>query len=200
MIFIGIPCLNRFDLLERAVACFDVPHELFLIDNSVNNRGVAASWNAIMREGFGRGYDWVFLASNDCFVAPGTLQKAIDVLDTGDVGIWHVFAGNFFAISRKTVERIGWFDENFWPAYCEDCDYSRRCDLAGVTRRNVPGAVVEHLGSMTLKSGAKLPDVRPYYIEKWGGLPGHERFAVPFNIQTTDARQCRRCTAAGRRK
>jgi GT2 family glycosyltransferase len=200
MIFVGFPCLNRFDLLQRAVACIDVPADVYIIDNSVKNRGVAASWNSIMREGFGRGYEWVFLANNDCFVAPGTPQKAIDVLGTDGVGIWFICSGAFFAISRATVERVGWFDERFYPAYYEDCDYYRRCDLAGVKRENVPGASAEHLNSMALKSGAKFPDLRPYYIEKWGGPPGEERFTVPFNYKPPEPRQCRRREAAGRRR
>jgi GT2 family glycosyltransferase len=200
MIFVGIPCLNRFDLLERAVGCIDVPADVYIIDNSVKNRGVAASWNAIMREGFGRGYEWVFLANNDCFVGPGTLQKAIDVLGTDGVGIWYICSGAFFAISRETIDRIGWFDEKFWPAYYEDTDYWRRCDLAGVVRREVPGAIAEHVGSGAIKAGAQFPNLEPYYIEKWGGKPGEERFTVPFNYKPLEPRQCRRCEAAGRRR
>jgi GT2 family glycosyltransferase len=80
MIFVGIPVLSRFDLLEKAVGCIDVPYELFVVDNSSNNRGVAASWNAILREGFDRGYGWVFIGNDDCFVGPGTIQKALDCI------------------------------------------------------------------------------------------------------------------------
>lgn len=200
MIFVGIPCLNRFDLLERAVASIDVPHELFLIDNSVHNRGVAASWNAIMREGFARGFEWVFCGVNDAFLGPGDLDRAIDLLGTGNAGLWKLHYYNWWAISRATVARVGWFDERFWPCYHADNDYDRRCQLAGVPIGQVPACNVEHLENSTLRAGYKMADTEPYYIEKWGGPPGQETFAVPFNIQPADARQCRRCTAAGRRK
>jgi GT2 family glycosyltransferase len=189
--------LNRFDLLERAVACIDVPHDLYIIDNSVVNRGVAASWNAIMREAFSRGYDWVFVGNNDCFVNPGALQLTIDRLGTDGVGIWHIHYWSLFAISRQTVERAGWFDEDFWPIYYEDNDYHRRCELAGVTMRQVPEASAVHLQEMALKSGFVGRDNRPYYIRKWGGPPGEERFTTPFGIQ--EARADRRRAAAARR-
>lgn len=197
MIFIGIPCLNRFDLLERAVACIDVPHDLYIIDNSVVNRGVAASWNAIIREGFSRAYDWVFIGNNDCFVNPGALQLTIDRLGTDGVGIWFLHAMAMFAISRQTVERVGWFDEEIWPCYYEDTDYLRRCGLAGVRLENVPGAYAVHMNEMTKKSGFVGRDNGPYYIRKWGGPPGEETFTTPFGIQ--EARADRRREAAARR-
>ena len=199
MIFIGIPCLNRFDLLARAIASIDVPNELFLIDNSVNNRGWAASINAILREGFGRGYDWVFCGVNDAFLGRGDLQRALDLLDTGTVGLWKLHHFNWWAISRECVDRVGWFDERFWPCYHADNDYDRRCELAGVRVGQVPGCNVEHLENSTLRAGYTMADTEPYYIEKWGGPPGQERFTVPFTDPA--ARGKRRLTAAtGRRR
>lgn len=197
MIFIGIPCLNRFDLLEQAVACIDVPHELYLIDNSVVNLGVAKSWNRILREGFSRGYDWVFIGNNDCFANPGAMQLTINRLGTDGVGIWHIHYWSLFAISRQTVERVGWFDDEIWPCYYEDNDYYRRCELAGVPMRQVPEATAVHLSEMTRKSGFVGRDNRPYYIRKWGGPPGEETFTTPFGIQ--EARADRRRAAAARR-
>jgi len=202
MIFVGIPVLNRRDLLERAVASIDVPHHLYIVDNSVVNRGVAASWNAIIRQGFEAGYRWIFIGSNDCFLDAGSLAKGIAVLDTDRVGIWHLHEDNFnwFLISRETVERVGWFDEQFWPVYHEDCDYAWRCHLAGVIRRHVPGANCEHHhgGSNTIRAGFAGPSCREYYVRKWGGPPGSERFSMPF--VDPEARADRRRVATAKRR
>lgn len=180
MIFIGVPWLNRRDLLDRCLSCLDVSHELFIVDNSKENRGVPASWNLILNEAFIHGYDWAFIGSNDCFLAPGSLAAAVAVLGTEGVGIWHLHAMNFWAISRETVDRVGWFDENFWPAYHEDQDYHYRMKLAGIGRRNVLRASAEHLGSQTIAAGYECRNNDEYYRRKWGGDPGQERFLEPF--------------------
>eukprot|EP01065_Artemidia_motanka_P008962 TRINITY_DN14557_c0_g1_i1.p3 TRINITY_DN14557_c0_g1~~TRINITY_DN14557_c0_g1_i1.p3 ORF type:complete len:189 (+),score=31.14 TRINITY_DN14557_c0_g1_i1:914-1480(+) len=37
-----------------------------------------------------------------------------------------------FVVRKSLRERIGLFDENFWPAYAEDCDYLLRARLSGL--------------------------------------------------------------------
>lgn len=95
-----------------------------------------------------------------------------------------------FVISRE-CHRWFQFDERFEPAYHEDNDYHRRLELAGLGAQIFGvGFPYLHLGSgtvnaMTPEARAKFHDkfvvCRDYYVEKWGGLPHHETYALPFN-------------------
>lgn len=213
-IFIGIPLLNRLDLLLKCIEALDYPADIVIINNNSSdaqfkrelnslakckgfavlhqkqNLGVAASWNLIVRTGLTKGYQWFFIGSNDTILHPGSLKAAVDFKKTDGVGIWHLHAFNFFLMRTMTIDLVGWFDENFYPAYKEDQDYSYRCQLAGVLRvAGVPGCNADHVGSATLKSD---PDwaarVQPtqarnatYYRMKWGDDVGYEVYRHPFD-------------------
>lgn len=97
-----------------------------------------------------------------------------------------------FLINRETIRVIGWFDENFAGAYCEDQDYHARSDRArrhiaahndqgiDVTRvhfKRLSTAPYYHYASQTI---ANNPNIRhdiatqhgknqQYYEIKWGG-------------------------------
>lgn len=220
--WIGIPILNRGDLLQRCVATIDVPARVVIVNNNNvdetfnreltqlaardarvtvldqdYNLGVAASWNLLLQTAFEAGCEWGVIASNDLELHPGALRAAAAVLGTGDVGVWHLSAWNCFAISRAAIGRVGWFDENFYPAYKEDQDYSRRCECAGVRRANVPGAGGRHVGSATIHSDSEYQQANAathgqynvqYYLQKWGGDAGQETYLRPFNLGCADAR------------
>jgi GT2 family glycosyltransferase len=93
------------------------------------------------------------------------------------------------AINPIAIEIVGYFDENLFPAYLEDCDYSYRAALAGLQEGYCPGTAVRHLGSATI---SRDPILRienqlthglnfQYYRNKWGGINGQETFTRPFN-------------------
>jgi GT2 family glycosyltransferase len=52
--------------------------------------------------------------------------------DTWPISDWRAEGPDFscFLINRETIRVIGWFDENFAGAYCEDQDYHARCNMA----------------------------------------------------------------------
>jgi hypothetical protein len=102
------------------------------------------------------------------------------------------------AVGEGAIEAIGYFDQNFWPAYFEDADYFRRLDLSGIPTLWDERILLEHNRSQTIRADfllKQLHDERTrrneqYYIRKWGGLrgwggpdapPGQELFAHPFN-------------------
>src|SRR5690606_3352243 len=99
-------------------------------------------------------------------------------------------AFSLFLITKKCLELIGPFDENFWPAYYEDNDYVKRMRLAGYDHICVPGCHYWHEGSGTVKakSARELQEHNKnfkkssaYYVRKWGGLPYQEKYDAPFN-------------------
>jgi GT2 family glycosyltransferase len=212
-IFIGVPILNRLDLLEKCIGAVDHLAEIIIINNNstdsdfkerldgfasamgltvlhqARNLGVSASWNLLIRTGFAKGYEWIFIGSNDTFLQPGSLKAACDCKKDEDVGVWHLCGFNFFLLNRRTIDSIGWFDENFYPAYNEDIDYKYRCKLARMRVVHIDGAGGEHVGSATINSN---PDYfasnkethrknSDYYRSKWGGDCSHERFVRPYN-------------------
>ncbi len=96
-----------------------------------------------------------------------------------------------FLISPEYFARVGYFDENFVPAWYEDNDSHRRATLAGLREVCVTGAPMVHIGGVTTRM---MPDSQGsgesqrYYIEKWGGIPeSHplqvqkEHFTLPYD-------------------
>lgn len=95
-----------------------------------------------------------------------------------------------FMINQRTINEVGWFDENFRPGYFEDNDFHHRIHLAGFTTTNMADVPHYHVGSQTQNNAnSKAPVVtgkafeanRHYYAQKWGGIPGAETFSTPFN-------------------
>jgi GT2 family glycosyltransferase len=220
-VFIGVPILNRLDLLERCLAAIDYPAEIVIVNNNTvdgefkarleamatsqgfrvlhqtRNLGVSGSWNLIARTGFAEGHEWVFIGSNDTFLRPGSLRAAVEFPKEPHVALYHLEYYNFFMVSQRTIDDVGWFDENFYPAYCEDKDFSYRCTLANLRRINIIGASGEHVGSATIHSNPhyfaqneRTHQVlnNEYYVRKWGARDDEEVFTQPFNDPDHDHR------------
>ncbi len=92
---------------------------------------------------------------------------------------------------NNIVNSVGLFDEWISPnyGYFEDNDYHRRMKLLGFDIRPIESAGVIHVGSSTLKNFSPYEEkihherfraARDRYIQKWGGLPGEEKFLTPF--------------------
>ena len=166
---LGVPILNRIDLLERLLASLDQPvHTLAIVDNSIDqcidnstgapagaaisqeldalrqrghpliqqiriarpfsNLGVAASWNLILSN-FPEA-PLALLANNDIQFAPGVLDAALSRIDTARPQFLALLeppnAYAAFLLTPLCWDRLGLFDPNFHPAYCEDLDYRDR--------------------------------------------------------------------------
>lgn len=224
---LGIPVLNRGDLLLRCVKSIDHPIEtLYIINNGddtgVNgvvsmienkdlpngslfenirieknkNLGCGPSWNRIMTTTDG---PWM-LPNSDIMFLPGAIATANQAaIDNPSLGIVSVRMFSAFLLTPLCKERVGLFDENFFPAYFEDCDYDYRLKLSGVPRIEL-SEIYEGVkfcihgeapdwGSCTIKSDAEIkrrcdilfPRLHEYYVSKWGGGPSGERFTTPFN-------------------
>jgi len=55
--------------------------------------------------------------------------------------------GSAFGIHHKVIDRAGWLDEDFYPAYYEEADYCYRARHAGFEVMYAPKARVRHLRS-----------------------------------------------------
>lgn len=207
---LAIPVINHPELLAETVASIDHPTgTLLIIDNSPTlgmgdvaedampdcverlvvtepptNLGVAASWNLAIRS-----YPdapWWCLVNADIRFAPGDLGRLVEAMAEHPIATLVDFGA--FGLDRECVERVGLFDEQFVPIYCEDADYEYRCQLAGVAIHRL-AAETTHVGSVSYRHGPhardnarSYPENRAYYEAKWGGpLRGGERFTTPFD-------------------
>lgn len=98
-----------------------------------------------------------------------------------------------FLIGPDYFDKIGDFDENFWPAWFEDNDSHRRAKLLGYREICTTAAPMVHFGGVST-SMMENPDSslsRDYYIKKWGGVPWPESevFTTPYNDPKLNPKQ-----------
>lgn len=96
-----------------------------------------------------------------------------------------------FLITKECHARYR-FDERFQPAYHEDGDYHRRQWLGGDGVK-IAGCTLPylHYGSRTIHRSnealhafsRQFEACRQRYIDKWGGVPHHERKIVPDSAE-----------------
>jgi len=210
-VVLGVPTLNRYDLLADLVASARAssrpPDEIVIVDNGGTlameqvtimrpgrNVGVGPAWNMIARAAFHGRDDRLLLVGDDVRLATDAIEVLLRTHEqTGaDMVYPGHLAGNIFSCFMCTpmlFGRVGYFDEDFAPAYFEDNDFHYRMRLCGVKDAAAP-CVVAHQGSATLArfSAAQLEEhhrnferLRQLYVRKWGGVPGSEAYITPYN-------------------
>ena len=70
-------------------------------------------------------------------------------------------AGAFLMIRRDIFDKLGGFDEQFWPVWYEDVDWCRRVSDAGYRIEFVPDAKARHAGAHSV--GKLLPEYQRLY-------------------------------------
>jgi GT2 family glycosyltransferase len=180
------------------------------------DRGIARSWNEALIQSTRDGNSFHLLLNDDLFFYDGCFDQFVEFLvlqstATPDFGFASAFGyegagpnkGQVLnqgfacgAIGRAAIEKAGFFDVNFWPAYFEDVDYARRVALLGLPVLSDNRTLVEHERMKTVRESPELADKhaeefrinREYYERKWGGPRGHETFRRPFDDPRFDCR------------
>jgi GT2 family glycosyltransferase len=94
---------------------------------------------------------------------------------------------NLCLYKKSTFDKIGYTDTNFFPAYFVDNDYARRGINAGIKACGVWDSLYFHFWSRTIHQGSggsnstNFNNNRTFYVTKWGGPFGGERYKVPFD-------------------
>jgi GT2 family glycosyltransferase len=70
-------------------------------------------------------------------------------------------AGAFLMFPRQVWERLGGFDERFWPVWFEDVDFCARVKRSGYSVRYNPAARARHAGAHSV--GALSLEIRERY-------------------------------------
>jgi len=100
---------------------------------------------------------------------------------------WEGLCNSCFILKKSTVDKIGFYDENYFPAYMEDIDYIERMGQAGIERRSTFMSIIFHDEGSTgrknnwkltseCNSSAKLYEFayikgKEYFKKKWGFCP-----------------------------
>ena len=167
----------------------------FLILRNPENLGVAGSWNAALKLAFESGHEWAIVMNDDAELLEGTVSAFSNGFDRGiDLGLSDQ-GMSCFAIHKRCIDAVGWFDTNFWPAYHEDEDYLHRLRIGYRRVEKVDGAKALHeQGSSTFAYSEMLrlshqtradQQNLHYYGRKWGGIPHYETYQRPFSDPKT---------------
>jgi hypothetical protein len=159
---------------------------------SWENIGVAASWN-FATEIFHSETAWL-IVNDDQEFQPGCLKRVYEAAEAHAKDYPFIFvnefrAFDFFVWTRKGVDELGLFDENFWPAYFEDWEMRLRMDIAGLQGYAIPGPFPVKHGKpqpggpayhKMLKACEELN--QNYFMRKWGVVDDkNPKWTTPFN-------------------
>ena len=179
-----------------------------------HNIGCGGAWNMIIKSFTASPY-WI-ITNHDIQFGAGFLESMVFKSQYQDVGMVHCSAnGNYveddvtnnigsfecFLIKNWVIQQIGLFDENIYPAYCEDVDYILRL-VNNPIKRKVINAPYLHgeenyatTGSQTWRNEDSLREgIRAahnmniqYILDKWGcfwddNWENMQPYKTPFNI------------------
>lgn len=203
-----IPTINRKDLLLGALDWYlaNLPEtEIIVLDNGKQGivsghpnlkvfepkspKGVAASWNWLIRRAKHRGHT-TYLILNDDVILQRTESEILYLIQKyGALNNFirpQVFYNwSAFLINDYIFQKVGEFDESFQKCFFEDNDYEYRMRLAEINIRYEEALNPQvYLNSQSTLKDPLLGDYitnREYFIQKWGGLPTEEKYRTPFN-------------------
>ena len=199
---IGIPTLNRADLLIPSLICYvkDYPDiKVYVLDNGNqtidfkhpnieiiegDDLSVGASWNVLCKKIFEEN-DMAVILNDDIYL--GIEQRFFERIMKNKFDIllpppdWCVFL-----LPKTTYEKVGEFDECFYPAYFEDKSYEYRMRLSKLNITRTPKLIpFVYRSSQTLEKNPSIDNYRTknqeQYLNMWGGMPQREKFKTPFN-------------------
>lgn len=208
MIVFGAPVIRRYDLLAGLLGSLHTqtqqPDRVVVVDNGNDaaklpccpalpaqvispgrNVGCAGAWNLIIDQASAP-EDIVIISNDDIELMPESISMIVQAAQRSELVIAHNFS--LFSVRRSLVDKIGFFDEHFFPSYYEDNDFHRRVKLAGASWEHI-ACPCTHAGSasLTVLSAEEQKAVRirigkckSQYLRKWGGVPGQERYKKPF--------------------
>ena len=168
--------------------------------------GLSGCWNMGIQAAFDDGCDYVLVMNNDIVLSPSTIDNLVKRMEKGDavmvtaVNVQHTVNPeeilttyveykeendnehpdfSCFMISEKTIEKVGWFDENYYVAYFEDNDMHGRIAMLGEKAITIACAPYHHYGSQTSRQNPHLRAIieeafirnREYFCKKFGYRP-----------------------------
>lgn len=202
-----IPTINRKDLLVEALDWYlaNLKTQIIVLDNgkqgiasgssnlkvfeSEKNKGVAGSWNWLIKKGYELGFTNYLILNDDIVLKRGE-GEINQIIEKWGKNTFHrpraFYNWSAFLINKTIFDKVGDFDEAFVKCFFEDNDYEYRMKLAGVTIRFEDALNADvYRNSQTIEKNPLLGDYvanKEYYIKKWGGIPTEETYKTAFNL------------------
>jgi hypothetical protein len=171
--------------------------EELIIEDPGSNLGCAGGWNKILQNYPG---DFYLITNDDIQFNAGDLKKFLEFKE--DHPEYGMIIGNcwrsYFILTQNVFQRVGLFDENFYPCFIEDDDYHYRLMLNGIRTGECETIKVLHGTSGEVSSSTNKNKVTKdiskychknnyyYYEEKWGGSINYELFNTPFDNKSLE--------------
>jgi GT2 family glycosyltransferase len=205
-LIIGIPTINRADLLNEALANYfeDFQEtEIFIVDNGSqdiitreknfaiyrpeSNLNVSGSWNLIMDYAEKVNATHVLMLNDDVYLGKTELEIQTILRLWGSAPFFNSEMNwCSFIMSVEGFKKVGNFDAEYFLNYFNDNDMFYRMKLLNMDM--VYTAMLNpviYRNSMTIAKDPTLNSqfgvYRQNYINKWGGVPHEEKFTTPFN-------------------
>lgn len=171
----------------KSIAGAGYPFDLF----TIRERGIAKAINAGIKAA--EGYDAIFKADNDIVLPDDWLAKLVPVVEavenTGMAG-FHCVEGSGelveingvnvlkiptafgdHLVTRKAIEAVGYFNEDYDPYGLQDSDFGYRLNNSGFINYYLPGLSSVHLGT-DVGNGTDYRKMKDEGLamsaEKWG--------------------------------
>lgn len=149
------------------------------------NRGIAPAWNAGLKLAKA---DYLVVINDDIIVQSGWLNKLKIAADMPEAGVanTHVehlphgigvvenykwFSGSCFMMKRETLEKVGFFDERYFPCNWEDWDYWLRVYQTGLKLYVNYTMSIQHREGQTVHDkdlSSQFLTNKQRFIDKWG--------------------------------
>lgn len=159
---LGFATISRFDLAERLLDSIDYPVEhLVIVDNSgkkswtpkkpdlVKNLwfiqvpfglGLVGAWNLIIKSTPYAPY-WL-LVNDDAWFESGSLEAISKGVDTNALNFVRISPEwSCVAFGEGCIDKVGLYDERFYPLYYDDNDFERRVRQLGVPINRIDAGV-----------------------------------------------------------
>ena len=203
--------------------------EFKVIDNPKGNN-VSASWNFGIKTGLEAGNDFVMVLNNDLVLHRKCVDNLVTFADAhSELLLWtasewidvRTLDGikeaeivwsfdehphfSYFMVNQKTIDTIGYFDENMEMAYFEDAAYHYKILVTGHKAGKTAAAKFYHYGSRSIKVDEDLNSKNRFsyeknreYVESKCGVDFHgmvfsppeqvleKGYKYPFNNQKLD--------------
>lgn len=174
-------------------------------------KSLAWCWNSALQALWHAGHDAALVINNDVEIRPETVRYLHTYSTSQQIGFvtcvsvndpeqakldalnwsYHVREHpdfSCFLIRKWVTDRVGWFNESYFPAYCEDSDYHVRMHRAGVRAVCVDLPFLHH-GAGTIKHASKgevarirrgADANRERFRQEYGCLPGSDAYQELF--------------------
>jgi len=199
--------ITRTSMIPQVTLACDEILEKYdaVVDGSGKNIGVSRCWNNNLIKMQEDECEFMMVVNDDIWFEPGDVDLLISAALAHRDNYAIQCAGPNLTLNARVgdhgfscvvfnpiaLETLGYFDENFFPAYNEDVDYAYRAGLAGLVAHIEPNTQVHHVGSAAIQTNSKLANQNhrthglndQYWTRKWGCSKGGKGHSRPFNNQ-----------------